>query len=166
MEKLCQKCGKELHRNNKTGYCKPCYREVAPRCSLCGKLTQLDGTHNCSSVELRPDRKCKKCESPLKMTGRERWSTLCIKCQRKRRNEWEKEERQKLRIQFGGECKYCGYKKSRYALHFHHVDASEKYEWNHASHAHGGASIHEIRAHPERFELVCACCHIEIHQGC
>jgi hypothetical protein len=46
-------------------------------------------------------------------------------------------------------------------LHFHHIDASEKYDWN--VKGKGGASIREVRKHPERFQLVCACCHIEIH---
>jgi hypothetical protein len=44
-------------------------------------------------------------------------------------------------------------------LHFHHIDSSQKYEFGKK----GSASLKELRLHPERFTLLCACCHIEVH---
>lgn len=64
-----------------------------------------------------------------------------------------------LIAEFGGACQKCGYNRSPRALHFHHNDASEKYEWG----ANGKAALREISAHPERFILLCANCHAEEH---
>lgn len=61
---------------------------------------------------------------------------------------------------FGGACQRCGYHRCLRALHFHHKDASEKAEW---SRGRGNASQDEVTRHPERFILVCANCHAEIH---
>lgn len=68
-------------------------------------------------------------------------------------------ERLELVLEWGGKCQLCGYSRCTRALQFHHKDASEKYEWG----KDGRASVAEIRAHPERFELLCANCHIEHH---
>lgn len=65
-----------------------------------------------------------------------------------------------LVAQFGGGCQHCGYNRSMRALQFHHIDPSEKYDWNES-----GASSHaEIQQHPERFALLCANCHFEEHE--
>lgn len=63
---------------------------------------------------------------------------------------------------FGGACQRCGYCRSERALHFHHTDGSAKRDW---SGDRGMASVAEIRAHPERFLLLCANCHIEEHES-
>jgi hypothetical protein len=68
--------------------------------------------------------------------------------------------KQALVDQFGGKCQRCGYDRCLRALHFHHVDDSEKSEWNGGS---GRASLEEVVAHPERFLLLCANCHFEEH---
>jgi hypothetical protein len=62
---------------------------------------------------------------------------------------------------FGSACQRCGYSRCRRALHFHHLDGSEKKDW---SGKRGNASPAEIRAHPERFILLCANCHAEEHE--
>lgn len=59
---------------------------------------------------------------------------------------------------FGGACQRCGYSRCLRALHFHHTDASEKYDWPGTR---GHASLDEVGAHPERFLLLCANCHAE-----
>jgi len=61
---------------------------------------------------------------------------------------------------FGGACQRCGYARCARALHFHHTDSTEKAEWSNGS---GKASNAEIAAHPDRFLLLCANCHIEEH---
>lgn len=61
----------------------------------------------------------------------------------------------------GGKCGRCNYNRSIHALHFHHVDSTEKRSWR----KDGKVSIAEVRTHPERFELLCANCHAEEHLG-
>lgn len=62
--------------------------------------------------------------------------------------------------QFGSACQRCGYNKSKRALHFHHIEAADKYNWAIGG---GRASVNEIEQHPERFMMVCANCHAELH---
>lgn len=156
--KKCNKCGIEIRQSNKSGFCKKCF--YWPRCKNCGQIISSNGLHNCVSVDLKGIRHCKVCNVELKNTGCERWSKICSKCNKKKWRETERQQRKELIANFGGKCTNCGYKKCRAALHFHHVDNSEKYEWR----KNGGSSIREIKSHPERFCLLCANCHIEIHQ--
>ena len=69
-------------------------------------------------------------------------------------------ERARLRIEFGNKCQKCGFDQCLAALQFHHKDPFEKKMW---SKSQGGASVKEIHAYPERFSLLCANCHIEVH---
>lgn len=71
-----------------------------------------------------------------------------------------RKKRDRLREQFGDACKRCGYNKSSRALHFHHLDPAEKYVWSKGKHR---VSLREVELHPERFELICANCHAELH---
>jgi hypothetical protein len=64
-----------------------------------------------------------------------------------------------LLAQFGNRCQRCGYDRCPQALQFHHVDDSEKRAWSKTGHA----SKAEVAAHPERFHLLCANCHFELH---
>lgn len=73
----------------------------------------------------------------------------------------EHKKRRELVASFGGQCSRCGYSRCVRALQFHHEDASEKKLW---SGKHGRASVAEISAHPDRFRLLCANCHIEEHE--
>jgi hypothetical protein len=70
--------------------------------------------------------------------------------------------KQGLVNQFGGGCQRCGYNRLLRALHFHHTDPSGKESWSGVS---GKASLKEVAAHPERFLLLCATCHIEEHEA-
>lgn len=63
--------------------------------------------------------------------------------------------------QFGGKCQQCGYHRCMRALQFHHADGSEKQDWSGKT---GRASTKEIKAHPERFILLCSNCHFEEHE--
>jgi len=127
--------------------------ENAPMCSL-------RSCHPTSaSVDLKGPRSCSDCGKLLSSVGYERWKTRCPQCEKKRWRKKERLERALLRRAFGNKCRRCGYEKCKDALHFHHKDASEKHLWS----RHGEASVREIKAHPERFELLCANCHIELH---
>lgn len=159
--KPCEGCGSPIpdRPDRKTPYCKNCSRKR--RCSLCGVLLPASGTHHqCKSVDLKQDRLCLDCSKPLSNTGYERWKSRCPQCEKRRWRDKEARERRELKLKFGGKCNKCGYCRCFSALHFHHTDSSEKYEWSKK----GGASIREIKAHPERFELLCANCHIELHE--
>jgi predicted HNH restriction endonuclease len=70
-----------------------------------------------------------------------------------------KAARDEYRIKFGSACQVCGYNRCLAALEFHHLDSSQK------DGRIGHATIREIKHHPERFMLVCANCHREIHHG-
>lgn len=161
MNKLCKACGQPLKkpRTNKTGFCKKCRR--SPRCQACGRLTKADGSHECASIDLRGERHCEICNRILHNDNWERWSRICRRCSARKWRAIEKKQRKELVQDWGGRCQICGYSKCKAALHFHHKDASEKYDWN--VKGKGGASIREVKAHPERFQLVCVRCHVEIH---
>lgn len=60
---------------------------------------------------------------------------------------------------WGAVCQRCGYSKSISALHFHHIDSSQKKEMFSARYG----SLIEVEKHPERFLLLCANCHAEEH---
>ncbi len=158
---FCQDCGKEIpdHPQRKTLYCVKCTR--ARRCK-CGSFLPANPTkeHQCKSVDLKPNRTCIYCGNPLSYIGYERWHNVCVGCNKKRWREKEREQRKNLRIQFGGKCAHCGYNRYLVALHFHHLDSSEKYQWS----KDGKVSLREIRAHPERFTLLCPTCHFETHE--
>ena len=62
----------------------------------------------------------------------------------------------------GGKCQVCGYNKCKSALCFHHVDPLTK------SFAIGGNHTRkwiDLIAEADKCVLVCANCHMEIHEG-
>jgi transposase len=63
----------------------------------------------------------------------------------------------------GGACSMCGYDRSVRALHFHHVEPSEK---RHELSAHGTAiAIDRLRAEAAKCVLLCSNCHAEVEAG-
>lgn len=62
----------------------------------------------------------------------------------------------------GGACQFCGYKKSVYALTFHHVDPTQK------DFGIGGdgstRSWERTKAELDKCVLLCANCHAEEHE--
>lgn len=157
-ELACSGCGKPIKNSNrrKTTLCLKCL--LKGKCPACG---QIRGTvqHVCNSVDLRGPRYCTQCGRLLRNTGFERWTTQCAYCMKRRWRDKERLLRSALVAQFGGACQLCGYRRCSSALHFHHLNSSSKREYSKK----GGTSLKEIRTHPERFQLVCANCHIELH---
>ena len=77
------------------------------------------------------------------------------------------DRRRKLRdmaIEYGGgECQICGYKKSKRALSFHHRNPEEK---DFGLSARGlTRSWEKTKIELDKCVLVCANCHMEIHDG-
>jgi len=74
--------------------------------------------------------------------------------------DWRKRTKVKLVEYKGGCCSRCGYSKSIGALEFHHLDPSEK------DFAIGGKSwsYERLKEEVDKCILVCANCHVEIHE--
>jgi hypothetical protein len=157
----CTGCGASIadRPDRKTTMCRAC--TLAIRCQACGlMLASPHAEHRCLSVDLKPERRCCDCESPLSYQGYERWKQRCPHCEKIRWRRKERQQRRDMLQRFGGCCARCGYARCTAALHFHHKVSHEKYAWTKK----GGTSIRELVAHPERFELLCANCHVEHHE--
>jgi hypothetical protein len=85
---------------------------------------------------------------------------LCRPCYTNWHSGYLRAKRREAKALVGTKCALCGYDKCQRALCLHHIDASEKKRYSgqkmHASHT-------EVRRHPERFQLLCANCHAEVH---
>ena len=57
-------------------------------------------------------------------------------------------------------CKICGYNKSNYAKHFHHLDKNNKREVSQMNQY----SLKEVKKEIKKCVLVCANCHAELHE--
>ena len=64
--------------------------------------------------------------------------------------------------EFGGGCAVCGYSRTPYNLHFHHVDPSSK---SFGTHMGVGKALATLREEAKKCVLVCANCHGEIEAG-
>ncbi len=63
----------------------------------------------------------------------------------------------------GGKCQICGYNKCSRALNFHHIDPSKK---NFGLSERGlTKSWEKIQEEIKKCILVCANCHMELHEG-
>jgi transposase-like protein len=63
----------------------------------------------------------------------------------------------------GGCCCICGYARNMRALHFHHVEPSEK---RHEMNAKGVAiALEKLRAEARKCVLLCSNCHAEVEDG-
>lgn len=77
--------------------------------------------------------------------------------------EWRQRLKRKAIEYKGGKCQLCGYSKSIRAMHFHHVDESEK---DFSIGGNGSTRKWEtIKLELDKCILVCANCHGEIHDG-
>ncbi len=63
----------------------------------------------------------------------------------------------------GGKCGLCGYGRYQGALHFHHVERSEKSFA--VSHDGNTRSLAKIRAEIRKCVLLCGNCHAEVEAG-
>lgn len=78
-----------------------------------------------------------------------------------------KKRRQKLRTMakqyLGGKCEICDYSKCDRALSFHHADPNEKSFG--VSYKGFTRSWDKIKSEIEKCFLLCANCHMEVHEG-
>lgn len=87
----------------------------------------------------------------------------CKQCRKEHVAEQRRRNKQRLIEEFGGKCSICGYDKYQGALHFHHLNPSQK------SFGLGLRGItkgyDKLREEAQKCILVCANCHAEIHSG-
>ena len=74
-----------------------------------------------------------------------------------------KKLREMARATQGSKCMICGYNKCQRALSFHHIDPSKK-EFDLSSRG-VTRSWKKVEAEIKKCVLVCANCHMEIHDG-
>jgi transposase len=87
----------------------------------------------------------------------------CKRCRLERVSRRRRKVKQILVAEAGGCCALCGYDRCVAALHFHHLDPSNKQF--HLS-MHGAArSIASARAEMAKCVLLCANCHAEVESG-
>jgi len=86
-----------------------------------------------------------------------------------KRNKWKASDKKRTherfkkflrRVKKKMSCKICGYNKSNYAKHFHHLDKTNKREVS-SMNQH---SLKEVKKEIRKCVLVCANCHAEIHE--
>jgi hypothetical protein len=87
----------------------------------------------------------------------------CRKCRAEAVSRRRRKVKETLVHEAGGACCICGYAQSMRALHFHHLDPSQKrLEIN----ARGQAlSVETLRAEARKCVLLCSNCHAEVEDG-
>jgi 5-methylcytosine-specific restriction endonuclease McrA len=77
--------------------------------------------------------------------------------------DWRRRAKLRLIAEAGGCCRICGYDRYSGALHFHHVDPSQK-EFGLARRGFT-RSIEKMRAEAAKCVLLCSNCHAEVEAG-
>lgn len=85
--------------------------------------------------------------------------SICNSCQVKKKR---KQMKQRAVEYKGGSCKICGYNKCFRALEFHHLDPSKK-EIKISDNTLRSWEV--VKAELDKCVLLCACCHVEVHDG-
>ena len=84
----------------------------------------------------------------------------CKRCRQQRVIDWRRRARVKLVAEAGGACMLCGYDRYIGALHFHHIDPSQK---EFAVSGRGFTrSIQKMREEAAKCVLLCSNCHAEV----
>ncbi len=87
----------------------------------------------------------------------------CKRCRQQRVIDWRRRARLTLVAEAGGACMLCGYDRYIGALHFHHVDPSQK-EFG-ISRRGFTRSIAKMREEAAKCVLLCSNCHAEVEGG-
>jgi transposase len=96
------------------------------------------------SISGRGYYRCRRCRSEAVVRRRKKMKTILVE-------------------EAGGVCCICGYGRNMRALHFHHVEPSQK---RHEINAKGvGLALETLRAEAQKCVLVCSNCHAEVEDG-
>lgn len=105
--------------------------------------------------------KIEKQTSEFYFLSRGRHHSYCKKCDSKRNKVRHKDAREEIVKLKGGRCVLCGYDKFIGALHFHHLDPSEKdFSFGKIMNV-TNSVLKEI----DKCVLICGNCHSEVHAG-
>jgi transposase len=87
----------------------------------------------------------------------------CIECRKCAVSSWRRRAKRRLVDAAGGHCLLCGYDRHPGALHFHHLDPTQKrYTLSRAGHT---RSFAEALEEAKKCVLLCANCHAEVEAG-
>jgi len=99
-------------------------------------------------------------------------STICYHLKPDQKNKViirRKNHRHNKKSQFknilGGKCQICGYDKYQGALHFHHIDPTQKQFAISEATARKKFTNEQINNEINKCALLCANCHAEVHAG-
>lgn len=87
----------------------------------------------------------------------------CMRCRQERVSEWRRRTKRRLVDEAGGCCITCGYEACVAALHFHHLDPSQKLFA--LSREGVTRSFSEAQAEARKCVLLCSNCHAEVECG-
>lgn len=84
----------------------------------------------------------------------------CRHCQCEVDDAREKRQRAELLSMLGGRCVSCGYNADARALHVDHVNGGGSGERSSGQHSYPAGLIRQVKASPDKFQLLCANCNI------
>ena len=82
-----------------------------------------------------------------------------------RKNKLRYNKKTVYKNKLGGKCQICGYDKYQGALHFHHIDPTQKKFTISDGTARKKYSQEEVESELKKCALLCANCHAEVHAG-
>lgn len=86
----------------------------------------------------------------------------CKSCWNKRTYQSSLDKLAVLRTERGNCCEICGYDRCSAALQWHHLDPKQK-EFSIGNRR--GLSLEQLREETSKCQLLCANCHVEVHNG-
>lgn len=141
--------GKEITLHRRV-YCLNC--SPFGKRSKCGPISKLGVKMKGHSVHV----KCKECSKTFVTKNA---SHTCYACKSKN----TRAKRKLFALNYkGGKCAKCGYNRCHKALVFHHIDPEDKLmqlSWN------WDKSFERVKEELDKCCLLCAICHIELHDG-
>lgn len=99
---------------------------------------------------------------PAEFILENRGAYRCKRCRAAAVSKWRRRVKLKLIEEAGGRCRVCGYDRYQGALHFHHLDPTEK-EFIISRKV--TRSFDEIRREAAKCVLLCGNCHAEVEAG-
>lgn len=130
--------------------------------SLVKKIKHYYKNHTCKETALKFNVSC---GTVINYSDSKKKPTLTLEEKRIKRYKLLTNRRYKNKIKAleykGNKCSICGYNKSIWSLHFHHLNESEK-QFSISKYA--GMSWEKLKKELDKCILVCANCHGEIHE--
>ena len=159
---LCENCKKEHDGSYGSG--RFCSEKCARGFSTKAKRKEINKK---VSKKLQKPENFNYCDCGVKLSHSNK-SGFCISCKPLAKSRSEiisnfRRKRKKDLVEYkGGRCEKCGYDKSVWSLHFHHLNSNEK-EFNLSKNG-NCRSLEKDKKEVDKCILVCSNCHGEIHE--